>query len=707
MKRHIHILLIFCLLFNYSSAFATYLQQVGISDFHPEVYEDESNSADLKTVQRKTFSAAPSDIFNYGMKKSTFWIRLNITEDHIFTHHVIFIDQARLRLAQMYILYEDGRIESIPSNHNSLYSGNIFSQGMVFALPERLHAGSSIYLQLKSNETFVAPVRITDQKSLLDTFSLRGIIFGFYSGIMAIMFIYNLFLYIIIRDKSYLYYIFYILFTWLTQISIQGYSSKYLWAEGSVADQYSVVLFSSITLVFTSLFTLSFLNTKVFSKLWHKLITLFFYFTLLNLVILLVAGIRPAFIIMQGLTIIGTILALAAANFVYFKKHFKPAGYYLVAWSVLLVGAILFVMKDYSLIPYNNFTIYLIQIASAIEVMLLSFALADKINFFKKENEVAQAQALNASLENERLIREQNVILEKSVQERTLELQNANSTLNIALTNLKETQSQLVDAEKMATLGQLTAGIAHEINNPINFVTSNIKPLELDINDLREIISRYENLDLEKELKPQIEEIETFKAQIDLKFVNNEITSLLSGISEGAKRTAEIIRSLRNFSRLDENDMKPIDLNEGLQSTLVLVRNNIPDNVTVVKELGNLPKVECQPGKINQVFMNLVSNALQAIRSKEVQQDEEFLIIKSWYADQQVKISIRDSGTGMTDEVKRRIFEPFFTTKDIGEGTGLGLSIVFSIIEKHKGSIEVNSRLNEGTEFIITLNVNP
>ncbi len=302
---------------------------------------------------------------------------------------------------------------------------------------------------------------------------------------------------------------------------------------------------------------------------------------------------------MQVLTLTGAIFALAAAYYVYFKKHFKPAGYYLVAWSVLLFGVILFIMKDYSIIPYNNFTIYLLQITSSIEVMLLSFALADKINFFKKENEVAQAQALNASLENQKLIKEQNIVLEKRVQERTEELQSANSTLNVALTNLKDTQSQLVDAEKMAALGQLTAGIAHEINNPINFVTSNIKPLELDIKDLKEIITRYEEIDFSKDIKEQIDEIESFKQQIDLDFVNNEITSLLSGISEGAKRTAEIIRSLRNFSRVDETDMKPIDLNEGLQSTLVLVRNNIPDNLTVVREFGNLPKVECQPGKIN------------------------------------------------------------------------------------------------------------
>ncbi|MFI5453512.1 7TM diverse intracellular signaling domain-containing protein [Pedobacter sp. UC225_61] len=706
MKRLLHILFFFAFTLLFFDANAVgYKEGIVENGFTPSYYRDGTNKVELTQLLDKKFTPIKTEIFNFGLDSATFWIKMTRQNDSSFANDILFIDQSRLALAEMYIL-RNGSILQIP-NSSSIYTNNTLAQGKVFKIPPFIYKNDIIFLKLRATETFLAPVSIRNEGSLLSTFSLRGIIFGFYTGIMAIMFVYNLFLFIIIRDKSYLYYIFYILFTWLTQISIQGYSSKYFWVHGSVLDNYSVVLFSSLTLVFTSLFTLSFLNTKVFSKTWNKLITIFFYLTLINLLVLYFFGIYYAFMTMQFLTITGTILALSAANFVYFKKHFKPAGYYLVAWSVLLIGAILFIMKDYGIIPYNNFTIYLLQISSAIEVMLLSFALADKINFFKKENEVAQAQALNASLENQKLIKEQNIVLERKVQERTEELQNTNSTLNVTLTNLKDTQSQLVDAEKMAALGQLTAGIAHEINNPINFVTSNIKPLELDINDLKEIITRYEEIDFDKDVKEQVEEIEAFKKQIDLNFVNNEISSLLSGISEGAKRTAEIIRSLRNFSRIDETDMKPIDLNEGLQSTLVLVRNNLPDNLTVIKEYGNLPKVECLPGKINQVFMNLVSNAIQAIKTKEIQREEEFLTIKTWYEDQQVKISIKDSGIGMTEETKHRIFEPFFTTKDIGEGTGLGLSIVFSIIEKHKGHIEVISKLGEGTEFIITLNINP
>lgn len=675
--------------------------------FTVSYYRDVSNNATIKDVkdQKFTIPKSENEVLNFGIDNATYWIKLISQNRHELTNQVLYIDQARLSYAELFIIKNN--LASKLSLFNPFsYSKSRFTQGKIFKLPAIIEKGSTIYIKVHSNENLILPISIIKEETLLEKISFRGIIFGFYTGIMSIMFIYNLFLYIIIKDKSYIYYVFYILCAWLTQISIQGYSSKYFWTINSKMDEYSTTLFSITAVLFASLFTLTFLNTKHFSKTFEKLIKIFAVLTILNLFILFFVDTSTAFIVMQLLTLCGALLALSSSYFVYFKKHFKPAGYYLVAWSVLLIGAILFIMKDYGIIPYNNFTSYLLQISSAIEVMLLSFALADKINFFKKENEIAQAQALNASLENQKLIKEQNIVLEKRVKERTEELQNTNSTLNITLSNLKNTQSQLVDAEKMAALGQLTAGIAHEINNPINFVTSNIKPLELDINDLREIIQKYEQLDFDKEIRPQIEEIESFKQQIDLAFVNNEISSLLSGISEGAKRTAEIIRSLRNFSRLDESDMKPIDLNEGLDSTIVLVRSNIPSNITVIKDFGNLPKVECQPGKINQVFMNLISNAIQAIKSKEVQAEEEFLTIKSWYIDQQVKISIKDSGIGMSDEVKHRIFEPFFTTKEVGEGTGLGLSIVFSIIENHKGNIEVISKPNEGTEFIITLNTN-
>ncbi|MDQ8004146.1 MAG: 7TM diverse intracellular signaling domain-containing protein [Pedobacter sp.] len=674
--------------------------------FKIEHLKDESGKLGLNQLSKMSFDEAQTDILNFGASDATFWIRLTTDHNLIFNNDLIFVEQSRFSSVTSYYQLQDQKLTSKPIYSVFKDGDKKNNQGYAFTLPNKFGIHDTVYLKLKPHEVFITKISIVTENQLLEKHATRDIIFGIYTGVMLIMFVYNLFLFVVVRDRSYIFYVFYILFTWLAQISIQGYGLRYIWDLNSFIDQNSVILYSLLGLIFACLFTISFLNTKLFSPISHKLFNIYLILVLINLGILFAFGGNVAFIVMQVLTLSGAAIAMYASYHVYFKKHFKPAGFYLIAWSILLVGAVFFVLKDYGIVPYNTFTTYLLQICSAIEVMLLSFALADKINYFKKENETAQAQALNASLENQRLIKEQNVVLERKVKERTEELESANETLNETLHNLKSTQSQLVDAEKMAALGQLTAGIAHEINNPINFVTSNVKPLQLDIDDLKDIIKKYENIDLDKDVKPQIEEIEAYKRQIDLGFINNEITSLLSGISEGAKRTAEIIRSLRNFSRVDETDMKAIDLNEGLLSTLVLIRNTLPDNLTVVKDLGNLPKVECMPGKINQVFMNLVSNAVQAIKSKETQEEEEFLTIRSWYSNQQVYISIKDSGTGMSDEVKHRIFEPFFTTKDIGEGTGLGLSIVFSIIEKHKGHIEVISEVGKGTEFIITLQVN-
>jgi signal transduction histidine kinase len=189
--------------------------------------------------------------------------------------------------------------------------------------------------------------------------------------------------------------------------------------------------------------------------------------------------------------------------------------------------------------------------------------------------------------------------------------------------------------------------------------------------------------------------------------VHNEIDTLITGIEDGASRTAEIVRGLRTFSRLDESDLKAVDLHEGLNSTLVLLRNTIPQHVNIVRDYGELPKVECYAGKLNQVFLNIINNALNAIKMKPAQGDESLTISTRLHKDaNQVSVSIKDTGIGMTDKVKEKIFDPFFTTKDVGEGTGLGLSIVFSIIEKHHGKILVESAPGKGAEFIIYLPLN-
>lgn len=286
-------------------------------------------------------------------------------------------------------------------------------------------------------------------------------------------------------------------------------------------------------------------------------------------------------------------------------------------------------------------------------------------------------------------------MFEMDKQKQLIEIKNR--VLNETMTNLKETQSQLIQSEKMASLGQLTAGVAHEINNPINFVSANIKPLKEDLSDLIKCINYYQQTVKEKGLEKEFADVQKFNEQTDIDFVLTEVNDLLRGIEEGASRTSEIVKGLRNFSRMDQHVVKKADLNEGIESTLTLLHSTYRDRIEVVKDLGKIPEIDCFPGQINQVFMNLLSNAVQAINGGGK------IFIKTSADQNNVHIAIKDTGSGMTEEIRTKIFDPFFTTKEVGKGTGLGLSISYGIIEKHHGKLEVFSQPGQGAEFVITL----
>jgi two-component system, NtrC family, sensor kinase len=302
--------------------------------------------------------------------------------------------------------------------------------------------------------------------------------------------------------------------------------------------------------------------------------------------------------------------------------------------------------------------------------------------------------------------------------------QNKNKELTKALTELKETQAQLIQQENLASLGQLTAGIAHEINNPVNFVSANVGPLKRDIEDVKTALTKFESMISAERLT----EVEDFKKGIDLNYTIEEIHKLLSGIEEGSRRTSEIVKGLRNFSRMDSNEKKHANLVEGIESSLMLLHHKIAArNISVEKKFAILPVVECYPGQLNQVFMNIINNAIDAVGEggvikievtggwkpqdrRPITEDQENstqlktrntnLGTNDW-----VVIKFSDNGCGMTDEVKAKIFDPFFTTKDVGKGTGLGLAISYGIIEKHEGRIEVESERGKGSEFRIYLPV--
>lgn len=290
-------------------------------------------------------------------------------------------------------------------------------------------------------------------------------------------------------------------------------------------------------------------------------------------------------------------------------------------------------------------------------------------------------------------------LLEKKVRNRTAKVRQQNKELEKTLSELKNTQAQLIQSEKLASLGQLTAGIAHEINNPINFVASNAQALKLDFGEIDDLLEKVIKLNECSDPQTCLNELLKHSDQLDVNYLRKEIAELVGGIERGAKRTQEIVNSLRIFSRDTNESFSQTDIHHGLDSTLTILSNKLKNGINLHLDYGELPKVNCQISKLNQVFLNLINNAIQAI------EDKGDIFIATSSNNGNVEISIRDTGKGMDEATRKRVFEPFFTTKDVGDGTGLGLSISYGIIEQHHGSIRVESNPGSGSNFIITLPV--
>nr|WP_297046932.1 7TM diverse intracellular signaling domain-containing protein [Thermoflavifilum sp.] len=540
--------------------------------------------------------------------------------------------------------------------------------------------------------------------------------FFIYLGIILSIFFYNFFVFISTRDINYLYYVIYVFFVGFAQVSLLGYSSRYIWPQSKFLIREGVNISGILSGIAVLLFVMNFLHTKRNSRVLHILVNVYIVAYCLAFIPTFLDYSTFSYKYIDILASSGVTLIWIIGLVLVFKSV-KEAKFFLIAWTVFILSVILFVLKDFGFLPYNFFTKNVMLLGSAIETILISLALADKINTYKAEREQARMMALSKSEEVRIVLSQQNITLERMVKKRTEDLERANLELTQTLKNLQEAQIQLIQAEKMATLGQLTAGIAHEINNPINFVKSNVKPLQMDLYDLIALIQTYEK-QLQLVLSTHaLEEIEAFKKKINYPELVEEIRLLLKGIEEGAERTAEIIRGLRIFSRLDESELKKADIHECIDSTLILLRASIPDNVVIEKHYAQLPLIECYPGKLNQMLMNLLTNAIHAVKSKpqhfpqqagEPSTEEKIIITTSMEPDgKHIRISVADTGTGMTPEVKQKIFEPFFTTKEVGEGTGLGLPIVYSIVEKHGGKIFVETTYGIGSEFIIILPTTP
>ena len=307
-------------------------------------------------------------------------------------------------------------------------------------------------------------------------------------------------------------------------------------------------------------------------------------------------------------------------------------------------------------------------------------------------------------------LREMLTNVEGKVAERTVELIKANGELEQALTDLQQMQIHLIQAEKMSSLGQLIAGIAHEINNPVNFIHGNIRHLH------NYVINLLEFVDLSQECSERVNsDLQSKAEEIDLEFIKIDLPKVIKSMEVGTHRIREIVLSLRNFSHIDQSELKSIDIHQGIEDTLLILGHRIKPQknsdfprIQIVKHYGDLPLVNCYAGQLNQVFVNILVNAIDAIEESASSDRQPCISIQTQVIDNNyVEIAIADNGSGIPEAIQQQIFNPFFTTKPVGKGTGMGMAISYQIItEKHKGRLTCVSSLGKGTEFIILIPVN-
>ena len=328
---------------------------------------------------------------------------------------------------------------------------------------------------------------------------------------------------------------------------------------------------------------------------------------------------------------------------------------------------------------------------------------------YRVEERTSALQQANCQLTTEIAERKE---IEAAMRRSEAALQEQTQELQATLEKLKATQSQLIQTEKMSSLGQLVAGVAHEINNPVNFIHGNLNYIDEYTCGLLELVELYQasSVELLPDIQDKLEEL-------DLAFLSADIPKILQSMRMGTERIRDIVLSLRNFSRLDEAELKKVDIHEGIDSTLTILQNrlratsNRPE-IQVVKNYEKLPLINCCAGQLNQVFMNIISNGLDAIEESDRQicpkadrpKTGEIWITTEVVDREWIKIRMADNGIGISETIRSRLFDPFFTTKPVGQGTGLGLAVAHQIVvEKHGGAIEVNSRSGGGTEFAIAL----
>ena len=623
---------------------------------------DSNNVENEDVFNRSVFSSIDDEVPNFSFNSNPVWI--HVPAQLVENKEVLLVNTPYLDECSLYFVLDGVLIdvkhfgEKFPFKERDFQNPNF-----TFDLRNKELRDCQLFLRVWNVEPLIIPITTGVVDDLLDFYQRDAMYNTFFTGGILIMLLLNLVMFGFFRKPVYISYAVYLGFTMLTQVGIKGYLFQYLWPSAPGFQLYSLGLFASLAGIGGATYIYYFLNLKTKGRVIRNGAWVFVGLFSFSIVLMFLKDYASGFKLMHLSTsfyiMYGFIVAISGV-----RKNESVAKIFLVGWLVLLIGSLVFILKDFGLLPQNELTNYAVQIGSCFEMMIFTIAMGYRTLDAFRVKEQAQNDLLQSIQSNETLIREQNIVLEQTVAERTKELQSSNEQLQTIYENLKEAKS------KMSTLGQLTAGIAHDINNPLSYIAMSLEPLA--------------------------EEIKRLESKID-KEEYSGMVQLVGGVQNSTSRILEIVQRLRDYTRTEKQKTESINLNEVIENSLGLLDYNLR-GIEVKKDLNAIPLVVANYGRMNQLFLNLFTNNIEAIREK--QETGGVLTIKTESMDQKVQVTITDNGIGMSEETIKHIFDPFYTTKT--GGTGLGMVEVKEILDEVGAEVEFRS-YGDGSQIRIFL----
>jgi two-component system NtrC family sensor kinase len=650
-----------------------------------QYFEDKSAAIDAGRIRAgeldNQFIQHNSETLNFGVTKSVIWLKFTLQNDEParVPAWILSFDYPLFDYLTLYVQKKQGQWQIQESGDLLPYSARPMKyRHFAFTLDLPDTTATTCYVRLASSGSMQINVTLQQPVAFAKDDLYAELGHGIFFGALLIMMCYNLFLYAGLRDKAYLAYIAFIFVNLVLQAAFSGHITQFVLGESPYWANHIIPILMSASPIVMAAFSITFLNTRRFAPKIHTVLLAIIFVASANLLssfwLKLSISISGA-----GILVIVACVAVIVAGVISLRQGNRAARFYLLAWAFLILSGLITSFRNFGFLAPGFFTTNCVRIASMVEAILLAMALADRYNLYKKEKETAQAETL-------RIQQEANRELEEKVMDRT-------KLLHQSLEELKSAQAKLVQKEKMASLGELTAGIAHEIQNPLNFVTNFAEVSEELVEDLKT-------------------EVKEGKQQSALTLVD-DLSSNLNKIIHHGRRAGAIVKGMLLHSRKDIGENQEIDLCAFVDDCLKLAyqgfqTKNKTCTVQLTKHFDTEPVLyTCNPQELNRVLMNLFANALYALDKRKEREGSTYqpeLSVTIHPTKHGIEIIVYDNGTGISTPLQEKIFQPFFTTKPANQGTGLGLSISFDIITKgFGGELTVASEENRFTTFTIRL----